>query len=86
MEKTNYEKLGIKVEIKNIASISDAKEVAEAEIMRQKIILFCGGEVKQVTRNYKDELTFPLRFYLFFMQEVLGIEELKKIQDQLTKL
>lgn len=54
MKKEDDDKLGTKVEMKNINSFSTVKEVIEVEIKRQTEILEVGGVIEQETRRYDE--------------------------------
>lgn len=53
---SNTDKLGVKVEVKNIGSISNVGDAIEYEIKRQKEILNRGEKVIEETRRYDDKL------------------------------
>ena len=54
MKKEDDDKLGTRVEMKNINSFSTVKEVIEVEIKRQTEILEAGGVIEQETRRYDE--------------------------------
>ena len=54
MKKEDDDKLGTRVEMKNINSFSTVKEVIEVEIKRQTEILEAGGIIEQETRRYDE--------------------------------
>ncbi|ALD66027.1 Asp-tRNA(Asn)/Glu-tRNA(Gln) amidotransferase subunit GatB [Spiroplasma cantharicola] len=49
-----YEKLGSKVEIKNLNSLNNVKKAIEFEIKRQSKILLSGGTIDQETRRFDE--------------------------------
>ena len=59
----NSDKLGTKVEMKNINSFSSVAKAIECEVRRQTEILSSGGKVLQETRRYDEEkdMTFLMR-------------------------
>lgn len=54
LKKENDDKLGTRVEMKNINSFSTVKEAIEVEIKRQMDILESGGVIEQETRRYDE--------------------------------
>ena len=50
----NPEKLGTKVEIKNLNSIANVQKAVQAEIERQSALLDAGEKVEQATRRYDE--------------------------------
>ena len=54
LKEKNNDKLGTKVEIKNLNSINNIQKAIEFEIARQKEILENGGSVKQETRRFDE--------------------------------
>jgi aspartyl-tRNA(Asn)/glutamyl-tRNA(Gln) amidotransferase subunit B len=93
------EKLGTKVEIKNMNSIRFLQKAAEYEIERQAAILDAGGSVIQETRSFDPEQgkTFGMRVketmndYRYFPEPDLGPiiisdEELETAKSKMPKL
>ena len=54
LQREDENKLGTRVEIKNINSFATVKEVIEVEIKRQQEILESGGKIEQETRRYDE--------------------------------
>ena len=54
LKKEDDDRLGTRVEMKNINSFSSVKEAIEVEIKRQTEILESGGVIEQETRRYDD--------------------------------
>ena len=54
LKEKNNDKLGTKVEIKNLNSINNIQKAIEFEIARQKEILENGGSIKQETRRFDE--------------------------------
>lgn len=61
LKKEEDDKLGTRVEMKNINSFTTVKEAIEAEIKRQMEILESGGVIEQETRRY-DEINKCTKF------------------------
>ncbi|MCP9763038.1 Asp-tRNA(Asn)/Glu-tRNA(Gln) amidotransferase subunit GatB [Lacihabitans soyangensis] len=93
------EKLGTKVEIKNMNSIRFLQKAAEYEIERQSAILDAGGTIIQETRSFDPEQgkTFGMRVketmndYRYFPEPdlapiIISDEELKLAKSRMPKL
>lgn len=61
LKKEDDDKLGTRVEMKNINSFTTVKEAIEAEIKRQMEVLESGGPIEQETRRY-DEINKCTKF------------------------
>ena len=96
---TDSDKLGTKVEMKNINSFSSVKEAIEYEIKRQNEILDKGEEVIQETRRFDEETlkTYSMREkvdavdYKYFIEPnippiKLTKEFLNEIRNEIPKL
>lgn len=86
---SNNEKLGTKVEVKNLNSFRSAEKAVEYELKRQAEILSEGGKVTQETRGWDDnkQVTFSQRSkedshdYRYFPDPDLPKLKLSEIED-----
>ena len=88
----DYNKLGTRVEMKNINTFNNVKEALEYEIKRQTEILNNGGKIIQETRRYDDNLkqSFSMRNkvdaidYKYFTEP--NIPKIKISDELITKI
>ena len=92
--KEDADKLGTKVEIKNINSFNNVKLAIEAEIKRQTEVLESGGVVIQETRRYdeEDNCTYSMRKkveaidYKYFVEpNIAPVKLSKKYLEEIRK-
>ncbi len=95
VEESGYQR----VEIKNVNSISNIVAAAECEIKRQRDLVKNGGEVKQETRRYNEELNETqfmrskenAQDYMFTPEPdlpnlILSDDEIQKLKEELPEL